>query len=78
MMKDALHSAVRMWEVTSQSSANCLIAFAAYLRDEDASVLQDGIYGNCQVVGVQIFQNKYALFEFKGKLLFFQNISLGF
>lgn len=40
---------------TSPVRAACLIAFAADLRDEDASVLQDGIYGNCQVVGVQIF-----------------------
>lgn len=81
MMKEALQSAVRTWEVTSQSGASCLIAFAADLRDEDASVLQGGIYGNCQVVGVQIFsgllhQNQYAPLAFRG-VLYFQNVSLG-
>lgn len=54
-MKEALQSAVRTWEATSRSSPSCLIAFAADLRDEHASVHQDGIYGNSQVVGVQIF-----------------------
>lgn len=81
-MKAVLQSAVRSWEVTSQSGASCLIAFATDLRDEDASVLQDGIYGNCQVVGVQIFsdlfnQSQHAPLVFKGAF-YFQNISLGF